>query len=104
MSSNPDHQALFDRVMRLPDKAACADMDETADWGAEHCKRVTVCMSDACNSGRKECPTPDACELPEREAMSQQERICLVLIYTASAVLMVSIFWHVIAAVLERLP
>lgn len=35
---------------------------------------LRACRSDACNSGRGKCPTPDACRLPEGECRALRRR------------------------------
>ncbi len=57
------------------------------DWPARRC------VGD-CHQGRKECTTPDACELPDVESMQHYEdmrilAICLAIAIVACAVVAV---------------
>lgn len=36
--------------------------DDSADF-------VPACTADACGQGKRPCPAPEACQLPEREAL-----------------------------------
>jgi hypothetical protein len=50
------------------------------------------CTSDACNQGRKPCPTPDACELAEQQHSKWSPLLNVVLIVVGFG-LFASLMW-----------
>ena len=58
---------------------------------------VSACTSDACQQGRKPCPTPQACAVPAPERRSSGWLIALI--WLGSAAISAGIMWMAIAAV-----
>ena len=46
---------------------------------------------DSCHQGRKRCPTPQACEMPEEEADRKIERVFWVVVVMIYAIIFASI-------------
>lgn len=56
-----------------------AEIDEALD------RHFSPVRYSACQQGDTQCPTPDACLTTERQPLTRNERILLVLVYLASA-------------------
>ena len=65
-------------------------MDFTPIW---YQRRATVaaCRSNACASGHKECPTPDACRLPEDSEFGAFDGLVRNVKYFAGAWLVIAV-------------
>ena len=77
-----DHTAERDEVRRiLGERLTAAELDDALaaqrredawraqPWpigSANHAHRYSTCKDGPCQQGRKPCPTPDACQMPER--------------------------------------
>lgn len=73
---------------------------------AETVTRLRACQSDACHQGRRSCPTPQACALPEGDITPAGSARGLVLALIALAVALASVvihFWPQIVAAFEEI-
>lgn len=69
---------------------------------ADTVKRVRACTSDACHQGRRSCPTPAACELPEPDPELRARFWWTYLTLLAALVGAVFHFWPQIVAAFKE--